>query len=98
VIYLNADRLYLAQDEYLCGHRTRIVLPIRAPVRRAFDLDASRVILAHNHPSGDCHPSSEDMAATHASREIVETLELHLDDHFVVSGDRIASMRDLGML
>lgn len=97
MIYLTADALYIAEDRYHGGHRARASLPVRAPVRRAFDLDARRVILAHNHPSGRSEPSPADIAATRRFKDVVEALEIHLDDHCVVSCGKVVSMRERGL-
>lgn len=98
VFYLTQDGLYIAEDRYHSGHRARASLPLRAPVRRAFDLDARRLILAHNHPSGSHEPSTSDIAATRRFRSVVEALEIHLDDHCIVSRGKVVSMRERGMI
>ncbi len=51
-------------------------------------LNAAAVIVAHNHPSGDCSPSPEDHALTKRLREGGELLGIPVLDHLVLSDDR----------
>jgi len=98
LVYLNASGLFLAED--LCiGHCGRTVsIPARRALRRAFDLDARRLILAHNHPSGLVDPSREDILATREFARLLDLVQIRIEDHCVVSGNRMVSMRALGLL
>lgn len=98
IVFCNGEGVYIAEDFYPGVRRTECLIPLRPTVRRAFDLDAHRIVLAHNHPSGVARPSSEDVATTLQLRAVVEPLEIHLDDHCVVAGNQVASMKALGLL
>jgi DNA repair protein RadC len=98
VLFLTGEGFYIAEDLYAGGRRAECRIPLRRTVRRAFDLDARRVVLAHNHPSGAAQPSAADVTATARFRLVVEELEIVLDDHCVVAGNRVASMRAMGLL
>lgn len=98
VLFLTGEGLYIAEDLYVGGKRAEIRIPLRRTVRRAFDLDARRLVLAHNHPSGTPQPSASDIAATMRFRDVIEALEIGLDDHFVVAGNGVVSMRAMGMV
>jgi len=63
---------------------------------RALELQASAVILAHNHPSGDPIPSSTDQEMTRAIAAALLTIGVTLHDHVIVGRERIISMRQLG--
>jgi DNA repair protein RadC len=65
---------------------------------RALTLGAGGFLLAHNHPSGDCRPSDDDLAATRRLAGIAEALEFELVDHLVVTARRALSMRGAGCL
>lgn len=97
VFYLNGEGIYIAEDLYAGGRRAECLIPLRRTVRRAFDLDARRIVLAHNHPSGAARPSGDDIAATAMFRQVVEPLEIRLDDHCIVAGNAVASMRMMGV-
>lgn len=55
---------------------------------------ASRIIVAHNHPSGDTTPSSEDIDVTRHLKQAGDLLGVSLLDHLVVGGTGITSIRD----
>lgn len=59
---------------------------------------ASRMLLVHNHPSGDPAPSQSDVTLTKKIRDLGDELGIALLDHVVVGSDGYASFRDLGML
>ncbi|MGB0921421.1 MAG: RadC family protein [Alphaproteobacteria bacterium] len=69
----------------------------REVIKRAVELNASAIILVHNHPSGDPTPSRADIAMT---KEIVaagKALEITVHDHVVVGAKEIASFKALGL-
>lgn len=70
----------------------------REVFRAAIAEAASSIILIHNHPSGDPSPSAEDHAVT---RQLVATgrlLDVPVNDHVIIAGDRYLSFADAGML
>jgi DNA repair protein RadC len=70
----------------------------REVVKRALQLDASAIIMLHNHPSGDPTPSKDDVAMTKAVAAAAEKLGILLHDHVVVGRKGHKSMRSLGLL
>ena len=70
----------------------------REVVRRALELSASAVLLAHNHPSGDSTPSGADIDMTKLVVEAARALQITVHDHVVVAGDQVASLRALGLM
>lgn len=70
----------------------------REIVRRALELNASALILCHQHPSGDPTPSSADIAMTRQVAEAARALGLKLHDHVLVGGDQTASFKALGLI
>ncbi|MFL9839575.1 JAB domain-containing protein [Sphingomonas sp. ST-64] len=74
-------------------------LPVRRIVADAVLLDAPRVVMAHNHPSGDASPSRADRAATSRMARAFEAIESRLVDHVVVGrGGAVWSFRAAGLL
>lgn len=70
----------------------------REVVRRALELSASALILAHNHPSGDPTPSGADIAMTKEIVEAARALRILVHDHVVVGRDGVASFKALGLM
>jgi len=62
------------------------VLP-RDIIIPALELNASSVVIAHNHPSGDASPSNEDVLITRRIQEGLELVGLNLLDHIVIGKD-----------
>ena len=73
-------------------------LSVRRVVEYALRQRASHVILAHNHPGGNPHPSIDDDALTHELYDALETVGITLDDHLVLSANGSFSYRDSGSL
>lgn len=70
-------------------------------LRSALVLDASALILCHNHPSGDPHPSQTDIELTRKIVEACKVMEIVVHDHIIVGFGReknTFSMRAAGML
>jgi len=70
----------------------------REIVRRALQLNASAVILVHNHPSGDPTPSRADIEMTREIVDLAEPLGIVVHDHLIVGRKGHASFRALGLL
>jgi DNA repair protein RadC len=58
---------------------------------------AAAIIVAHNHPSGDCSPSPEDVAVTRTLAQTGELLGLELLDHIILGNGRFVSLRERGL-
>lgn len=69
----------------------------REVMKRAVELQASAIILVHNHPSGDPTPSRADIDMTRKIVEAGETLGVKVHDHVVVGAKEIASFKALGL-
>src|SRR5580693_2160122 len=70
----------------------------REVVRRALEVDASAVILAHNHPSGDPTPSHADIEITRQVIEACRALKIEVHDHIIIGRDGRASLKTLGLI
>jgi DNA repair protein RadC len=84
-LYLNT-RYQLIHDEIISiGSMTANIVHPREVFRPALEYNASAVILAHNHPSGDHTPSAEDLAITKQLTAAAELIGIELLDHLVIS-------------
>jgi DNA repair protein RadC len=98
VLFLDA-RTRLIADEVM-GRGTINHAPVypREIARRALELNASTVILAHNHPSGSTEASRDDVAMTREVRRALQPLGVSLYDHLIITGDAVVSMQRSGLL
>jgi DNA repair protein RadC len=70
----------------------------REVVKRALELNASALILVHNHPSGDPTPSKADIQATRDIVAAATPIGITVHDHLIIGHGRHTSLRDLGLL
>ena len=71
---------------------------IRDLVRLAVRYNASSAVLAHNHPSRTCLPSTQDLETTRAVASALESVEVLLMDHIIVGGENYLSLAESGIL
>lgn len=84
VLFLDRNRILLAHEQVQQGSTHNLPLNPNMIFRRAFALDASAMILAHNHPSGDLRPSREDIRATDVLVRLGQILAVEIIEHFIV--------------
>lgn len=90
----------LRPKHYACisvGSPTASSVDIRRIVEEAITYRAVRVIVAHNHLSGNPLPSKRDETATQEICEALKKVDVELIDHVIVAGDAICSLRDRGI-
>ena len=80
------------------GSTTFVSVNFRQIVHTALGLNASYVILAHNHTAGIALPSPEDRAVTQRIKELLAEVDVTLADHLVVAEDDFVSLADSGEL
>ena len=77
---------------------TGTVVDPKIVLRLALEHNATRIILVHNHPSGNTRPSQQDIRLTHKMKHGSQLLDIELTDHVIIAGDRYFSFLDEGML
>ena len=97
-LYLDARNRPLGRELVSVGGLRASVIQPRDVLAPALRLPAAALILVHNHPSGDCTPSAEDLQVTRQLAAAAQLLGLELLDHLVVSARRCTSLRELGAL
>lgn len=70
----------------------------REIIRKAFDVGAAALILAHNHPSGNCEPSKADIEITRRIAEAGRLLGVMVHDHIIIGSGEFISLRAKGLL
>lgn len=98
VLFLNSCNRLIA-DELMSSGTVNYVLPYpREIIRRAIELNATALILVHNHPSGDPTPSFDDIDGTIRIRDIAAILQIKIYDHIIISCGKMISFSELGIL
>ncbi len=98
VLYLDRKNVLIADEEQARGTVDHVPVYPREVVKRALELNASALILVHNHPSGDPTPSDSDIAMTAKIIAAAEALGLTLHDHLVIGKSRELSFRAEGLI
>jgi len=98
VLYLDAKNRLLRDDVAARGTINRADIFPREIVRRALELGATGLIIAHNHPSGDARPSPSDRSATRAIAEAAQLFDIAVHDHIIVGRNGWCSLRNDGHL
>jgi DNA repair protein RadC len=98
LLFLDRKNHLIAEEVQQRGTIDHTPVYPREIVKRALELGAGALVLAHNHPSGDPAPSKDDIAMTRAIVNACRPLGLTIHDHIVVGRDGIASFKNLGLL
>ncbi|MBQ8753784.1 MAG: DNA repair protein RadC [Lentisphaeria bacterium] len=77
------------------GTVNRNNVPLREIVSQCLRCEASNLIVAHNHPSGSLEPSREDILFSCKLKMLLKTLEITLQDHLIIAGNRCHSIMPL---
>lgn len=91
-IYVDGEGRYLAEERMGSGAIDAVEVQLRPIAERAFELAASGVLLAHNHPSGDARPSRLDRESTQRIAGILGHLDIRLVDHLVIGRGSVFSI------
>ena len=98
VLFLNRRNVLIADEVQQKGTVNHTPVYPREVVKRALELGATAIIMAHNHPSGDPKPSKADIDMTHEVAEAGEKLGIVLHDHLIMTRDGYASFKEMGLL
>ncbi len=98
IFFLDRKNVLIADEEQARGTVDHVPVYPREVVKRALQLNASALILVHNHPSGDPTPSQEDITMTRKVQDACEALGITLHDHIIVGKSCELSFRSSGFL
>ncbi|MBO9395215.1 DNA repair protein RadC [Shimia sp. R9_2] len=98
VLFLDTKNTLIADEAQAQGTVNHVPVYPREVAKRALELNASALILVHNHPSGDPTPSEADIAMTHQIEMACQTLALTLHDHIIIGKSRELSFRSEGLI
>ena len=98
VLFLDRKNILIADEEQGKGTVDHVPVYPREVAKRALELNASALILVHNHPSGDPTPSQSDIDMTAQMEMACAALGLTLHDHLIVGKSRELSFKSEGYL
>ena len=98
VLFLDCKNILIADEPQAKGTVNHVPVYPREVVKRALELNASALILVHNHPSGDPAPSDADIAVTRQIQDAAEVLSIALHDHLIIGSSDEFSFKSAGYL
>jgi len=98
VLFLDRKNRLIADEVLGKGTIDRAPVYPREIVKRGLALEATAIILAHNHPSGDPTPSQSDIDMTFTIVETCNAVGISVHDHLVIGREEIASFKMLGLM
>ncbi|MFD3275927.1 RadC family protein [Aquirufa echingensis] len=98
VIYLNRAARMIKKECISRGGIAGTVVDIKLILKSAIHLQASSLILAHNHPSGHLQPSEADKQLTNRMLAAAKSVDMLVSDHLIISASTYVSFADEGWL
>lgn len=98
VLYLDSEYRLIEDELHSSGTFNSSSVYIREIIKHALTLNATNIVLVHNHPTSDMPFSSADIESTEILEKLFENLDIKLYDHLLVSKHSIYSARDCGFL
>ena len=98
VLFLDGQHRLLTLQEMFHGTLAQTSVYPREVVKRALQLNAGAVILAHNHPSGVAEPSRADEQLTHTLKTALQLVDVRVLDHLIVGQGAVLSFAERGLL
>lgn len=98
ILYLNNKNRLIGDEILDYGTTNRVAIYPREIVKKAIFLNASAVILAHNHPSGNTKPSQSDIDQTNELQLALEAVDVVLHDHVIISSNSYFSFKTNDLL
>ncbi len=98
ILFLDRKNVVIADEEQAEGTVDHVPVYPREVAKRALELNASAIILVHNHPSGDPTPSREDVAMTQQILAACEAIGVTIHDHVVIGKGTETSFRSEGLI
>jgi DNA repair protein RadC len=97
-VLLDARRRILKQHEIYVGTVDSALVSTRDIISSTLLENAAGLVLFHNHPSGSCAPSDQDLAFTDKLKGILSLCDIKLVDHLIIGAHSYFSMSERGLL
>jgi len=98
ILFLDKKNVLIADEVQSVGTVDHTPVYPREVMRRALELNATAMILVHNHPSGDPSPSGPDVQLTQEIVALGKSLNVTVHDHLIIGRDGFASFRGLQLI
>lgn len=97
LISIDSRNRLISKDIISLGTINETIISAREIYKRALSRNAFSIIIAHNHPSGDTSPSTEDIEVTKVLFQTGKLMGIPLLDHIIINNNSFLSMKRLGI-
>lgn len=97
-LYLNTKNEIIKKETIFIGSLNSSVAHPREIFKGAIRYSAARIIIAHNHPSGNTEPSEADFSFTRRMVDAGEMMGIEVLDHFIIGENKYLSLREEGLM
>lgn len=98
ILYLDTDYKLLCDDLHSSGTIDWAAVYPREIVKRALELNARSIVMLHNHPTPNTSFSTTDIEVTTEIKKILESVDVALFDHLLVSGNIVYSAKNMFLI
>ena len=98
IMFLNRSNQVLKVECISTGGITNTIVDPKVIFKKALTLNATAIILCHNHPSGNPRPSKEDFSLTRKLKAAGTLLEIEVEDHVIIGAEQYYSFAENGTL
>jgi DNA repair protein RadC len=98
ILFLDPKNTVIADEEQAAGTVDHVPVYPREVAKRALELNASAIILVHNHPSGDPTPSQADILMTERVVAACDAIDVNIHDHVIIGKETETSFRAEGLI
>ena len=93
LICLDIKNCVLKRKIIFIGSLNMSVVTPREVFKEAISVSSAKIVLCHNHPSGDSHPSNEDILMTKQFETLGEMMAIEVMDHIIIGWNEFFSIK-----
>lgn len=98
VLYLNHANKLISYEFISHGSLSATIVDIKVILRNALHHLSSKLILGHNHPSGNPKASQSDIQLTNKIKQAAKLMDIELLDHIIVAENKYTSLKDEALI
>ncbi|MDP1727314.1 MAG: DNA repair protein RadC [Bacteroidota bacterium] len=98
ILFLGRNNAVMGKRNISIGGVSGTVADPKIIFKHAIDAMASGIVLCHNHPSGSCTPSAQDIQLTRKLVDAGRFLDIYVSDHIIIGHKKYYSFADNGLI
>jgi DNA repair protein RadC len=98
IVFLTNSNRLLGIEKISIGGSKSTIVDVKVILKRILETEATKVVVAHNHPSGSLVPSPQDHSITQRLKAGCDAIDILLTDHMIITNNGYYSFADEGNL